>query len=127
MDELNERVAVEVMGYQFGSLTGVCINKWWRRLPDGYLDVRYQGLPDYRRNIEDAWLIVDELGKRLIWLATLEEQTPVAWFASFRYWMPEDDDYEAHWVSCGSGFCKIAPLAICYAALNICAKLRSMT
>jgi hypothetical protein len=114
-EQLNERIAREVMGITQRT-------KRLCRVIDGasFITVEW---PDYSGDMSAAWQVVEELAKRLIWLGTLEEQTPIYWYAAFRYWMPEDDDYAAHWLSCGSGFCKSAPLAICMAALDICAKL----
>ena len=121
--ELNERVAVEVMGYKYTPFTdtgGKIIPRW--RKPSPYQLVG--GLPDYSGDIAAAWLVVEELAKRLIWLSSLEEKTPVAWYVVFRYWEPGNEDIEAHWKSAGSGFCATAPLAICHAALDICEKMK---
>jgi hypothetical protein len=111
--ELDKRVAVEVMGYQFSMPPGMVSNKWWRKLPDGYIDVCFDGCPSYSEYIDAAWKVVEELQKRMYQVVLIFSSEDKRW--SCRLWQRKP--YELV-VSTQP----TAPLAICHAALDICEK-----
>jgi hypothetical protein len=110
-EQLNERIAREVMGWSYGSLPGTCVNKWWRRRADGFLDVRFDGLDDYSGDIGAAWDVIIEIAKRGI---NCEFDCIDGEWNCCMY----DDEHEGNAYNMTT-----APLAICMAALDIVAKL----
>ena len=113
---LNERIAVEVMGYQFSTPPEMVSNHWWRKKPDGYVDVCFDGLPSYDKYMQYAWLVVDELHKRGVYVMVNYSDD-----ITCRMWYPHEDivAYGFHQPT--------TPLAICHAALDICEKLKKVS
>ena len=111
--ELNERVAVEVMGYQFSTPPGMVSQKWWRKLPDGYVDVCFDALPDYSEYMQYAWLVVEELMK-LDMEISLGYEPAFGWYCKFQKGFIVGRAFDK------TNICS----AICHAGLDICEKLR---
>jgi len=116
--ELNERIAVEVFGYQSSTPPGMVSQKWWRKLPDGYIDVCFDALPNYSEYMQYAWLVVEELAKQGIRLETLSCQ--IAWYCCFE--KITNSPFSCYGLAQGLQF---APRAICLAALDIVEKLEA--
>jgi len=116
--ELNERVAAEVMGYTHDGF------RWSRQeqrhsdeLGDyKYTDILYGGLPNYSGDIAAAWLVVEEMPRRGVRLASLGQYEDMeTWCAIFAIRNPL--------LTVGVGDGNTAPSAICRAALDIYKKL----
>jgi hypothetical protein len=112
--ELNIRIATEVLRYTWFSFP--VIPNLQRPGPNG-TEVLFN-LPNYCGRIEDAWLIVEELLKRGIRVYNMECNDN-HWYLDFEY----GDGFSVTEMG-SSGKQPTAPLAIVYAALYICAKLR---
>lgn len=113
--ELNERIAVEVMNFQFSTPPGMVSNKWRRKLPSGYVDVCFDGLPNYSGYMQYAWLVVEELQSRDVVLECLSYLRR-SWYCNFK------QDTPRVWGMVRGQ--RTPAIAICLAALEIIAKLR---
>lgn len=107
--ELNGRIATVVFEYNFEVDQGGYI-KW---IKDG--KIIYRTLPDYSGSISDAWLVVEELEKRGITIYLSSQN--IKWNCEFCTWLAGDIDTYGDIEDQST-----APLAICYAALDICAQ-----
>ena len=124
-NELNERIAFEVMGYEWRTdkynvmrtLTRTTIKHSAEMGDYPYTELLLGGCPNYSGDIAAAWLVVEELAKRDIWLYNLRQfSLGERWVAEFRN--------RDHTIIVTSVFSSTAPLAICHAALDICEKLK---
>jgi hypothetical protein len=126
--DINTRVAIECLGYQFSTPPGMYSNHWWRKLPDGRVDVCFDALPNYSEYMQYAWLVVEELTNRssvrfalqihrgITWIGDKEPITEtIKWSAGF------NDPVSMHSAVIESD---TAPLAICKASLDICAAMK---
>jgi len=98
--DLNYRVATEVMGYTINPVPF----RMWRVLPDGYNDTLFE-CPDYSGTWAGAELVVEELTKKNIQVVCrLLLFSPHTLVFSCQYPLPH---------------------ANCFAALDICEKLKA--
>lgn len=118
---LNEKIATEVMGYQFLTPPGMVSPHWYRTWPSGYIDVCFDGLPSYSEYMDAAWKVVEVLQARGIILECLSFLRS-AWYCNFENF---EQDTPPVW-----GMAERQPspsMAICHAALDIMTKLGGIT
>lgn len=121
--ELNERIAVEVMGLKIYHKIDGTPYLLADSIPGSYGYGNYV-FPDFCGDIAAAWLVVEELTRKLECIFDLEIRCAGSQFyARFIRYVP-DEDGDPRRCSGDSDWRNTAPLAICYAALEICAKLR---
>lgn len=123
--ELDAEVAEKVMGWQWFPAEPERPNVQYLRRPDRFLygAVRdsgkvllMSGLPAYSTDIAAAWLVVDHLRERGIWLEELTGRYETSYRAGFMW--RGDHPFSPNYVQ---EFGDTAPLAICRAALAACA------
>jgi hypothetical protein len=116
-EQLNERVAVEVMGYT--QIAGPFDDGeiWAERIDDTHFVQR--PVYDYSGDIGAAWRVVEELAKRGCTFDVECTEYGSSWYAQFKMYANNilEDVYG------GRVYSHTAPLAICMAALDIVAKL----
>lgn len=123
--ELNERIAVEVMGYHWHTDKYLSVPRLARTVNKTddqgntypWNELMLGGVPDYSGNIAAAWQVVEEMISRNYELGELQFDKARQWFCIFE----RDTDHEY-------GFSQAqptAPLAICLAALDIVGKIKA--
>jgi hypothetical protein len=110
-EQLNERVAVEVMGY--------IRERGYIKRPEDSEWTHTKFLPDYSGDIGAAWRVVEEMAKRGCTFDVECTEYGSSWYAQFKMYANNilEDVYG------GRVYSHTAPLAICMAALDIVAKL----